>query len=161
MVSIQGLLSHRKLMELKNSGVIEAVKFEELADEMYEKYIGDVARNIRDLNKGIFKYLGGYSDRKAKLEARLMFSNRSELLSHMIYLSGESKFLRLTNDELNDFTLLHQAALGAQRAEAVLRCFKYSDQVLVDEDTGFHVDWMLKNAYLLRQYLTTEGESND
>lgn len=161
MVSIQGLLSHRKLMELKNSGVIEAVKFDELADAAYEKYIGKVASNIKELNKGIFKYLGGYSDRKAKLEARLMFSTREELLSHMIFLEGNSKFLVLTSDELNDFTLLHQAALGAERAEAVLRCFKYSDQVLVDEDTGFHIDWMLKNAYLLRQYLTTEGETND
>ena len=158
-VSIYGILSHRKLMELKNSGIVEPEIFDSKANEKYKGYMIQVADNLQFMNAGIWKYLGGYTRKKAEMEARLMFSDRRELLEHMIVLSGSSKFLQMTPNELTELTVLHQAALGAERAKRVLLSFRYSDEVFVDEETGFHVDWLLKNATTLRSILAEKGEN--
>lgn len=159
MSTILGIMSHRKLMELKNCGVVKPELFEDWAEEKFRQFRVLIADNLQDLNKGFcLRYLGMYTRKTAEMEAGLMFSDRRELLEHMIIMEGESRFLSVAKGELDEFTLIHQASLAASKAEKVLLCFKYSDQVLVDDETGYHVTWLLKNAELLRGLLEKRGE---
>lgn len=148
-VSIHGVLSHRKLMELKNCGVVEPEFFESEVNKYFNMYRLIVAESLYEMNDGFFTRIF-YTRPVAERDARWMFPDRRDLLRHLVYLDGESKYITLNKDDLDRFTMLHQAAVASERARQVLGCFKYSDQVLVDDDTGFNIDWLLKNAYILK-----------
>lgn len=156
-ISIHGVLSHRKLMELKNCGVVEPAFFEEKANQLFNLYRLIVAGSLAAQNKGFFISLF-YGEKEAARDARWMFPDRRDMLEHLIYLEGNSKYITLTKEELDEFTLLHQAAVASELAQKTLKCFKYSDQVIVDENTGFNIDWLLKNAYLLKQRIAVHSE---
>lgn len=151
-VSIHGIISHRKLMELKNCGVVEPDFFEREVNKYFDMYRMVIAETLHRENSGFIAGLF-YTKQTAKKDSEWMFPDRRDLLEHLIYLDGQSKYVSLSKEELNYFTLLHQAAIGSERAQQVLLCFKYSDQVLVDDDTGFHVDWLLRNATILKQMM--------
>ncbi len=160
-VSIHGILSHRRLMELKNCGVVEPEFFESEVTKYYNLYLKVVAESLYRMNDGFFTRMI-YSRSAAERDASWMFPDRRDLLEHLIYLDGKSQYVSLTKEELNRFTLLHQAAVASERAKRVLLCFKYSDQVLVDDDSGFNIDWLLRNAYTLRQLIVdANGETQD
>lgn len=160
-VSIHGVLSHRRLMELKNCGVVEPEFFESEVTKYYNLYLKVVAESLYRMNDGFFTRMI-YSRSAAERDASWMFPDRRDLLEHLIYLDGKSQYVSLTKEELNHFTLLHQAAVASERAKRVLLCFKYSDQVLVDDDSGFNIDWLLRNAYTLRQLIVdANGETQD
>lgn len=160
-VSISGILSHKKLMELKNCGVVAPELFAEHVEKQFNLYRLTVSQNILDMNKGFFARLF-YSEKQAARDAAWMFPDRRDLLEHLIYLEGKSVYISLSTEELDKFTLLHQAAVASERAKQVLMCFKYSDQVVVDDDTGFNIDWLLRNAYLLKRLINElEGETTD
>lgn len=151
-VSIHGIISHRRLMELKNCGVVQPEFFESEVEKLYNFYRHVVAESLYQENDGFLTRL--FYDRKAaERDARWMFPDRRDLLEHVIFLEGKSRYVELTKEQLEKFTLLHQAAVASERAKNVLSCFKYSDQVLVDDDTGFNVDWLLRNAYILKQII--------
>lgn len=156
-LSIHGVLSHRKLMELKNCGVVDPDLFEEKAEELFRFYRLVVAGSLAKQNDKFFIRLF-YGKKESLRDARWMFPDRRDLLEHLIYLEGKSKYITLTKDQLDEFTLIHQAAVAAERARRTLVCFKYSDQVIVDEDTGFNIDWLLKNAYILKQRIAAPAE---
>ncbi|QXL90523.1 hypothetical protein [Salmonella phage NINP13076] len=156
-VSIHGIMSHRKLMELKNCGVVEPEFFESEVTKYFNLYRLIVAESLFEMNSGFFTRLF-YSRSAAERDARWMFPDRRDLLEHLIYLDGQSKYISLTKDELDRFTMLHQAAVASERAKQVLLCFKYSDQVLVDDDSGFNIDWLMKNAYVLKGLIANARE---
>uniref|UniRef100_A0AAU8GHQ1 Uncharacterized protein n=1 Tax=Salmonella phage vB_SEnST11_KE22 TaxID=3161173 RepID=A0AAU8GHQ1_9CAUD len=156
-VSIHGIMSHRKLMELKNCGVVEPEFFESEVTKYFNLYRLIVAESLLEMNSGFFTRLF-YSRSAAERDARWMFPDRRDLLEHLIYLDGQSKYISLTKDELDRFTMLHQAAVASERAKQVLLCFKYSDQVLVDDDSGFNIDWLMKNAYVLKGLIANARE---
>ncbi|UYL84925.1 hypothetical protein pEaSNUABM56_00224 [Erwinia phage pEa_SNUABM_56] len=156
-VGIHGILSHRKLMELKNCGAVAPEFFEEKADQLFNLYRLTVAGSLASQNTGFLISLF-YGEKEAERDARWMFPDRRDMLEHLIYLEGNSKYITLTKEELDEFTLLHQAAIASDLAQKTLKCFKYSDQVIVDEDTGFNIDWLLKNAYLLKQRIAAHSE---
>ena len=160
-VSINGILSHKKLMELKNCGVVLPEVFEEQAEKFFDRYRQTVSENLLGLHKGFFARLF-YGVAHARRDSIWMFPDRRDLLEHLIYLEGKSIYISLTKEELDQFTLIHQAAVASERARQVLMCFKYSDQVIVDDDTGFNIDWLLRNAYLLKRLLNDlQGETTD
>lgn len=156
-ISIHGILSHRKLMELKNCGVVEPEFFEIEAERLFNLYRLIVAGALVKHNDKFLIRLF-YGEREAKRDVRWMFPDRRDLLKHLIYLEGKSKYITLTKEQLDEFTLLHQAAVASECARKTLVCFKYSDQVVVDEDTGFNIDWLLKNAYILKQRIAAQTE---
>lgn len=149
-LSIHGILSHRKLMELKNCGVVEPEFFERKVEQLFNLYKLTVAGALKKHNQGFLRSWF-YGEKEAARDARWMFPDRRDMLEHLIFLEGKSRFITLTKEQLDEFTLLHQAAVASERARKVLVCFKYSDQVVVDEDSGFNIDWLLKNAYVLKQ----------
>lgn len=156
-LSIHGIMAHRKLMELKNCGVVEPEFFEAEVEKLFSLYRLTVAGVLSEMNKGFFKSMF-YGEKEARKDAAWMFPDRRDLLEHLIYLDGKSKYLTLTKEQLDEFTLLHQAAVASERARKTLVCFKYSDQVVVDEDSGFNIDWLLKNAYILKQRIADRAE---
>lgn len=158
-VSIHGIMSHRKLMELKNCGVVEPEFFESEVTKYFNMYRMVVAESLYEMNDGFFTRII-YNRAAAEQDARWMFPDRRDLLQHLIYLDGDSKYITLSKEDLNRFTLLHQAAIASERARQVLLCFKYSDQVLVDDDSGFNVDWLMKNAHTLKQLIENAREED-
>lgn len=161
-VSIHGVISHRKLMELKNCGVVEPEFFEEEVTKLFNFYRKVVAQSLYDMNDGFLTRII-YNERAAERDARWMFPDRRDLLNHLIYLDHqgrESIYVNISPKELNEFTLLHTAALASERARKVLVTFKYSDQVLVDDETGYYIDWLMKNAYILKGYIANAREGD-
>lgn len=156
-LGIHGVLSHRKLMELKNCGVVAPDFFEQQAEQLFNLYRLTVAGSLFGQSRGFIMSLF-YGEKEAARDARWMFPDRRDMLEHLIYLEGNSKYITLTKEELDEFTLLHQAAVASTLAQETLKCFKYSDQVIVDEDTGFNIDWLLKNAYILKQRIAAHSE---
>jgi len=148
-VSIHGIISHRKLMELKNCGVVEPEFFESEVTKLFNYYRKVVAQSLYEMNDGFFTRMI-YGLGAAERDARWMFPDRRDLLEHLIYLDGQSKYVTLKKEDLDKLTLLHTAAIASERARKVLVAFKYSDQVLVDDDTGYYIDWLMKNAYVLK-----------
>ncbi|WNT48183.1 hypothetical protein SPLA5a_PHROGS00100 [Salmonella phage SPLA5a] len=161
-VSIHGVISHRKLMELKNCGVVEPEFFEEEVTKLFNFYRKVVAQSLYEMNDGFLTRII-YNERAAERDARWMFPDRRDLLNHLIYLDHqgrESSYVNISPKELNEFTLLHTAALASERARKVLVTFKYSDQVLVDDETGYYIDWLMKNAYILKGYIANAREED-
>ena len=156
-LSIHGILSHRKLMELKNCGVVEPEFFEAEAERLFGLYRLIVAGVLAKQNDKFLIRLF-YGEKEAQRDARWIFPDRRDMLQHLIYLEGKSKYITLTKEQLDEFHLMHQAAVSSERARKTLQCFKYSDQVVVDEDTGFNIDWLLKNAYILKQRIAAQAE---
>lgn len=156
-VSIHGIMSHRKLMELKNCGVVEPEFFESEVTKYFNLYRKIVAESLYEMNRGFITRLF-YSRSAAERDAKWMFPDRRDLLQHLIYLDGDSKYITLKKEDLDNFTMIHQAAVASERARQALSCFKYSDQVLVDDDSGFNIDWLMRNAYVLKAYIANARE---
>lgn len=161
-VSIHGMITHRKLMELKNCGVVEPDFFDSLANKKFNFYRHVVAESLYEMNDGFFTRLF-YNRAAAEKDALWMFPERQDLLTHVIYLESQgkdSKYVTLSGESLNEFTMLHTAALASERARKVLVTFKYSDQVLVDDETGYYIDWLMKNAFILKGYIANAREED-
>lgn len=158
-VSIHGIISHRKLMELKNCGVVCPSLFEAEAESHFNFYRKVVAQSLYEMNDGFFTRMI-YNIAAAERDARWMFPDRRDLLNHLIYLDGKSKYVTVEKEALDKFTLLHTAAVASERARKVLVTFKYSDQVLVDDETGYYIDWLMKNAYILKGYIANAREED-
>lgn len=151
-ISIHGIISHRKLMELKNCGVVCPSLFEAEAESHFNFYRKVVAQSLYEMNDGFFTRMI-YNMAAAERDARWMFPDRRDLLNHLIYLDGKSKYVTVEKEALDKFTLLHTAAVASERARKVLVTFKYSDQVLVDDETGYYIDWLMKNSHILKGYI--------
>jgi len=154
---IWGVLSHKKLMELKNCGVVKPEEFEKKAQGLFNYYRVIVAGILHKQNDK-FPINLFYGEKEAVRDARWMFPDRRDMLEHVIYLEGKSRYIPLSKEAIEEFTLIHQAAVASAIARDTLACFKYSDQVVVDENTGFNIDWLLKNAYILKTRLNDKGE---
>ena len=159
-MSIRGILSHKKLMELKNCGVIEPEFFQNEAEAKFSAYKCTVADNLLTIMAGNWFNKLFYGPKQASRDAGWMFPDRRDMLKHLIHLNGASKYLTVTPQAVDEFTFIHQAAVSADKAQSVLACFRYSDQVVVDEDTGFCIDWLLRNAYALKRILPSKEEEN-
>lgn len=158
MSSIFGILSHKKLMELKNCGVVNPEFFNTLVTEKYLEYKDLVSENIIKEQKGVISTFF-YHRVDAKRDASWMFPDRRDLLQHMLAMDGKSKYLTLSSEELRTFALLHHAAIAGEDAKRVLQCFRSCDEVMVDEETASNIDWLLKNAYLLKTHIAqNKGE---
>ena len=158
-VSIHGVISHRKLMELKNCGVVSPGLFDAESESLFNFYRKVVAQSLYEMNDGFFIRMI-YSPAAAERDARWMFPDRRDLLNHLIYLDGKSKYVTVEKEELDKFTMLHTAAVASERARKVLVTFKYSDQVLVDDETGYYIDWLMRNAYILKGYIANAREED-
>lgn len=152
-----GVLSHKKLMELKNCGVVAPEKFEHLANKMYDDLLHIVSSSIFGLRHNFFTHFF-YTKQFSDKEARLMFPTRSELASHLLYMSGNSKFIKVDKATLDRFMMLHMAAVSSERAKSVLICFKSCDQVIVNEEVGQSVDWILRNSHILKRLIANSAE---
>lgn len=158
-ISIHGIISHRKLMELKNCGVVCPSLFEDEAESHFNFYRKVVAQSLYEMNDGFFTRMI-YNMAAAERDARWMFPDRRDLLNHLIYLDGKSKYVTVEKEALDKFTLLHTAAVASERARKVLVTFKYSDQVLVDDETGYYIDWLMKNSHILKGYIANVREED-
>ena len=155
--TVCSVLTNDTLVKLQNCGVVEPDVFEEMATELYNRYMITVANSLRIVNKGFLASMF-YSESAAKKDAELMFSNRIELLEHLICMNGKSKFIYLAKEDLDRFTIIHQAAIAAEYARRIIRCSRYSDKVIVDEECGINIDWLLSNSHILRSILIENGE---
>ena len=73
--TVCSVLTNDTLVKLQNCGVVEPDVFEEMATELYNRYMTTVANSLRIVNKSLLASMF-YSESAANKDAELMFSNR-------------------------------------------------------------------------------------
>lgn len=158
MSKLMGVISHRKLMELKNSGTLRLSLLEDKIDDLYDMALSRVEKRLLEVNAGFcWQRLWFYNERMAKIDARIMFSDAEEMSVHLLALHGNSMYIPLSRDEADDFLFTNQALLAAQVGAEVIELFRCCNEVIADSNTAFFVDWLIQNSTKIRN-LTSGGE---
>lgn len=152
-MTIMGIIPHRKLMELKNSGTVNKASYESAIKAMFKlnekKLKGDknFAQRLKDwfvepsandmLNYAFFKN-------------KVCYLNNQDLL--------KVKGMCLSQDEVDALKFITCAYLSSKEAEKVLSAFRNFDEVFVDNKTARAVNWLLYNKYQLQTLISSNNE---
>lgn len=153
---VQGIISHKKLMELKNSGLVNPEVIHFRLQEAYDELIMDVANSLMFIN-GRFSWsrMRWYTVKVALEDAKLMFPDMTSLVSHLVATEGVTSFLRgLTDQDFQDLVFLHRCSLAAEDAKNILMCFKYADQVSASPEECANMDFLMYNAQKVREIIS-------
>lgn len=158
MSKLMGKLSHKVLMKLKNSGAIMPMALEELANNLYLGAMVKVREALLVEKKGFnWERLWFYNEEMARKDAEAMFSERHQLVDHLHATGLHSKYIPLTGEEAERLLFVDRASTATNKCSEVLECFKYHDEVLVDPDTGYYVQWVLQNALKIKETIAERG----
>lgn len=152
--AVMGVLKHQKLMELKNSGVVDWMKYHKMTlhlwnlnRERYKKqhrsvwFHSLINRRSRSLYKS-FTYFKGYTQWTTKTGSLLL---------------ADDCQIFLDKKEIEDLQLIIRAGDYAWQVEKVVEGFRSFDELLVDSNTGKAVDWLLHNKVKLKDLLQNKG----
>lgn len=152
-IGLSAVVQHRKLMELKNSGIIGNDRLADLYDAKFEGLIEEVVRRRieNEAPKGIMAKLFGknFANHMDK-EVRLMFSSKSELCDHLHAVELPTTLVPLTADDVEEFLFIHRATQYVEQGRRIIDMFKRHDEVIVGEDMSLLLEWLLHNAQRIR-----------
>lgn len=154
-------VEHRKLMELKNSGAVDADTLEMLAHNKFRKVKAAIVagRKINEEKKSrILRFLT--LTLPIDQEVELMFTTRQELVSHLDAVEVPTRLCPIDKEMKESLLFLDRAALYAQEAREVLDMFRRHNEVIVDPDRSTVVEWILQNAHKVRSELA-KGVDNE
>lgn len=159
MESIRGIVSHKKLMELKSSGTVKPYQLEYKLQKMYSSALVRVQDALLDINDGFcWRRFRFYNEDMARFDSRLMFESVEEMVDHLHSVNGESIYIPITADHVGDMLFTSRAANAAHVAADVLALFRSCNEVIVDSRTATLVDWLIQNATRVRSILEAEGD---
>lgn len=143
-------VDHRKLMELKNSGAVDA----KLATVSAQIEFLKLRREIKlaregSRKKGFFSWLFDVTLPIDK-QVDLMFPTRAELVNHLLAVSTPSPLCPITEKQRERMLFLDKAAAYCLEAEVILGMFKRHHEIIVDRDTSEVVEWIIQNQKNLR-----------
>lgn len=146
-------VEHRKLMELKNSGAVDAEGLEQLAETIFL----DIKEEIilirkQRANTGFWYNLFSLSLPVEK-EVEIMFSSREELVDHLSEIDVPSELCPITKETKELFLFVDRAARYAGEAQKILDMFKRHHEVIVDSDRSQVIEWILQNQIRVRTEL--------
>lgn len=146
-------VEHRKLMELKNCGATDATRLEDLANEAFLNIKGFItAVRRQEVKKGFLHRLFNLS-MPIEQEVDLMFTNRQELVDHLVSVKLPTKLCPITNEDRDNLLFIDRAAAYAVEAQKVLDMFKRHHEVIVDSDRSLIIEWILQNQNRIRAEL--------
>lgn len=146
-------VEHRKLMELKNCGAVDAVRLEDLADLIfYNLKDGIKERRSEETTKGFFGRLFNLR-MPINQEVDLMFPKRQDLVDHLSAVDVPSDLCPITEDQKERFLTIDRAARYADEAAKILDMFKRHNEVIVDSDRSQVIEWILNNHIRIRNEL--------
>lgn len=154
-------VEHRKLMELKNSGAVDADTLEMLANEVFKETKAAIvaARKVAEKNKSLLVRILNFSLPVEK-EVELMFTTRCELVDHLDAVEVPTQLCPINQEMKDRLIFVDRAALFAQEGREVLDMFKRHDEVIVDPELSVVIDWILQNAWKIRSELN-KGMDNE
>lgn len=146
-------VEHRKLMELKNCGVVDAERMEDLAELLFFNLKEEVKeKRAGEAPKGFFQHLFNLR-MPVNQEVDLMFPNRQDLVDHLSAIDVPSDLCPITEEQKERFLTIDRAARFAGEAQKVLDMFKRHHEVIVDSDRSQVIEWILQNHIRVRTEL--------
>lgn len=145
-------VEHRKLMELKNCGAVDADRLEGLAELLFLNMKEEIiaVRKIT-VKKGLWSWLS--PSMSIEQEVNLMFSTREEIVDHLSDIDVPSELCPVTAEAKERLIFVDRAARYAAEAQKILDMFKRHHEVIVDSDRSQVVDWILQNHTRIRTEL--------
>ena len=146
-------VEHRKLMELKNCGAVDAARLEDLAEVLFLDMKEEIIA-VRKLHvkTGFFARLFNLS-MPVEQEVALMFSKREELIEHLTAIEVPSDLCPVTAESKEKILFIDRAARYAAEAQKILDMFKRHHEVIVDSDRSQVIEWILQNHVRVRTEL--------
>ncbi len=147
---VMGKISHQRLMELKNSGVVDSEGYKKLLDKFF--------RLNKERKDAMFLSLTSSEKLKVIFNSRVYkdldrFSEVTDL--RVLEINKDSLFL--DSEQIEDLRMVRKALQHVRNAKDVLDGFKVFDEVLVDNRTARAVDWLLYNKIKLKDLLQQKG----
>ncbi|URC22196.1 hypothetical protein CHUUTOTORO_01110 [Serratia phage vB_SmaM-ChuuTotoro] len=158
------VVPHRRLMELKNSGVVRPQTIKDLADIAFIRLRDKIIEKRIAVEKpiGIMRLMKRSTfDHHLTREVEVMFENREALVEHIQSVKERLPTPLVPVDEagVKDLLFLDRASKCAAEAEKVVMLFKLHDEVIVDSDTSFLLSWLMNNTQRIKDHIS--GEVND
>lgn len=153
------VVPHRRLMELKNSGVVKTQSLKDLADveflSLREEMISRRLKNEK--RKGVMRLIRQKTfEHHMSRDVEIMFDTRESLVEHIRSVQLPTQLVPVTPTEAASLLFADRAAKYSEEAERVIGLFKLHDEVIVDADTSFVLSWMLNNTQRLKEVLSGE-----
>lgn len=156
---LMAVVEHRKLMELKNSGVVKPQLLTDKADVAFYDLRDMIVRSRQSTEKpkGVLRLLGskGFNTHMER-DVHLMFDSRQSLVDHLIAVDVPTRLAPISDADKKEFLFLDRAARYSVEAEKVLGLFKLHNEVIVGSDTSFLINWLLSNTQRIRDVLIGE-----
>lgn len=147
-------VEHRKLMELKNCGAVDAARLEDLAELLFLNMKEEIIA-VRKLHvKTGFWYKLFNLSMPVEQEVELMFSKRQEIVDHLSDIEVPSELCPVTAETKERLLFIDRAARYAKEAQKILDMFKRHHEVIVDSDRSQIVEWILQNHIRIRSELS-------
>lgn len=144
-------VEHRKLMELKNSGAVDADTLEMLAQDVFKEVKASIvkARKEKEHSKSaIVRFLT--LSLPMEKEVELMFTTRQELVDHLSAVEVPTRLCPINAELKEKLLFIDRAALYAYEAREVLDMFRRHNEVIVDPDRSVVIEWILQNSWKVR-----------
>ncbi|QQG33513.1 hypothetical protein [Pectobacterium phage PcCB7V] len=146
-------VEHRKLMELKNCGAVDAERLEDLTELLFLNMKEEIiALRKQNVKTGFWYKLFNLS-MPIDQEVNLMFSKRQEIVDHLSDIEVPSELCPVTSEAKDRLLFIDRAARYAVEAQKILDMFKRHHEVIVDSDRSQVIEWILQNHIRVRTEL--------
>lgn len=150
---LMAVVEHRRLMELKNSGVVKTNLLKDKADVAFFDLRQSIidSRLTTEKATGVLRLLSGKTFSAAlRKDIEVMFDTRQALVDHLVAVSVPTKLAPISDAEKRELLFLDRAARYSAEADKVLGLFKLHNEVIVDGDTSHVINWLLSNTQRIR-----------
>lgn len=148
MGTILGVIKHSRLMELKNSSVVDKVAYEGICKKLFEVNRERVDKSKEHLN---------LMDKIRKVKDIPLYNNPDSFSGIVLNEGISNPVVKLTEHEIDDFILCKKAVKYSDLAKKALEAFRFFDEIYVDSYTAKAIDWLLHNKQKLKDIINEKG----
>lgn len=155
---IYATVEHRKLMELKNCGVLDEDRLKQLSRSVFITVREEIkdAREKAEENLGLFSRVFSLN-LPVRKQVDLMFPDLQHLLEHLNEVDVPTELCPITESSKESLVFASRAEVYAESARKVLDMFKRHHEVVVDSDRSLAIDWILQNSGRIRLEFDKRG----
>ena len=155
-MTIMGVLPHRKLMELKNSGVVERNIYNDIKEEIF-----NINKERGFVGKSLYRKFVDFFVEPTSTDMLHYKLFSMCISSYSIDEIKTTPGIYLTDEEIKELKFVDYAAKCSYHSDKVLRAFKNFDDVYVDNNTARSVNWLLYNKYQLQDIVQEYKKRGD